>query len=313
MKAPVVNTLLSPIEVYRNDIQNRGFIADKSQENAVMETQALYEKLTQAAESSADKGIFSFLKGSTKPPAILGLYFWGDVGRGKSYLIDTFFNCLPFQKKKRVHFNRFMQDIHNKLELLPKTPDPLIVVAQALAREYRIICIDEFHVDDITDAMILAGLLEALFDQQVTLVCTSNIEPEKLYQNGLQRERFLPAIDLINEHTKVIELENGIDYRMALTGKYDVYHVVEEGQSQDIMRKHLLALAGVDIQYDQSVVINDRKIKCLAQGRHTLWFDFNELCQTARSAKDYIALANQCKTILVSDIRPMNDNHNDVA
>jgi len=302
---------VTPLESYQQDIQTRGFQSDKSQELAVLQTQALYEALLNNEKPKAKKSLFGFLT-SEKITPIKGLYCWGGVGRGKSYLIDTFFDCLPFEAKKRIHFNHFMQDIHEKLKFLPKTPNPLIIVAQELAAKYRIICIDEFHVDDITDAMILAGFLDALFAEGVTLVSTSNIAPDKLYKNGLQRDRFLPAIDLIHEHTRVIQLDNGTDYRLALLEKHGTFHVLEEKESKAIMHQHLSELANTAIKNNQSININGREIQYIAKTEQEIWFSFKELCQTARSSGDYIVLAQEFGTILVSDIPAMNDGHNDV-
>ena len=302
---------MTPLESYQKDIKARDFQHDKSQEMAVQQTQALYEALINTPKPSIKKGLFGFLNGQKITPT-KGIYCWGGVGRGKSYLIDTFFDCLPFKEKKRIHFNHFMQDIHAKLEILPKTPDPLVIIAEELATKYRLICIDEFHVDDITDAMIMAGFLDALFSQGVTLVSTSNIEPNELYKNGLQRDRFLPAIDLINEHTNVIHLESYIDYRLALLEKHGTYHVLEGQESNDIMNQHMSELANTKIEKDQAVSINGREIQCSAHTDQQIWFSFNEICNTPRSSRDYIVLAQDFETIMISDIPKMDDGHNDI-
>jgi len=302
---------VTPLESYHQNIKTRDFHHDESQEMAVKHTQALYETLINTPKPTANKSLFGFLNDQKISP-VKGLYCWGGVGRGKSYLIDTFFDCLPFSEKKRIHFNHFMQDIHSKLKVLPKTPDPLASVAKELAAKYRIICIDEFHVDDITDAMIMAGFLEALFSHGVTLVSTSNIEPDELYKNGLQRDRFLPAIDLINEHTTVIHLDSNTDYRLALLEKHGTFHVLRGQESIDIMQQHMSELANTRIEKNQTVTVNDRIIQCIAHSEQQIWFDFNELCNTPRSSRDYIVLAQDFETILVSDIPTMDDGHNDI-
>jgi cell division protein ZapE len=302
---------VTPLESYQQDIENGKIEPDKFQQMAVQHTQALYKALLDTPKPAPKKGLLSFFQ-STQITPIKGLYCWGGVGRGKSYLIDTFFNCLPITDKKRIHFNHFMQDIHSKLKVLPKTPDPLVIVAEELAQKYRVICIDEFHVDDITDAMIMAGFLNALFTQGVTLVFTSNIEPDELYKNGLQRDRFLPAIKLIKEHTLELQLDNGKDYRLALLEKHGTFHVINEQNSIQIMEQHMNELTNTSIERNKPISINGRDIQCIAQTDQQIWFDFKELCQTARSSKDYIALAQDFETILVSDIHAMDDSHNDV-
>ena len=302
---------MTPLEAYQQDIINRDFLTDEVQMAAVHKTQALYEALSQPPPKKAS-GFFQFLK-QEKPKPIKGIYCWGGVGRGKSYIIDSFFHSLPFKEKKRIHFNHFMQDIHQRLEFLPKTPDPLSIIAKELASEYRVICIDELHVDDITDAMIMAGFLQALYEHNVTLVWTSNISPENLYLNGLQRSRFIPAIALIQEYSDIIQLDNNIDYRLTLLEKHGTYHIIDQQDSLKIMRQHLFDLTGKTKENEASIQINSRNIQCLAQTEHLIWFNFDELCKTARSSKDYIVLAQNFETILITDIPIMDNAHNDVA
>ena len=303
---------MTPLESYQQDIETQDFQKDKSQEKAVKQTQALYETLISHPQPIHKKGLFGLFNDKSFTP-IKGLYCWGGVGRGKSYLIDTFFDCLPFKEKKRIHFNHFMQEIHEKLKSLPKTPNPLSIVAEELASKYRIICIDEFHVDDITDAMIMAGFLEALFSQGVTWVSTSNIEPRKLYKNGLQRDHFLPAIDLIIKNTDIIHLNSPTDYRLTLLEKHGTFHVLKDQESIDIMQQHMKELANTQINTNQVVCINNRNIASFAHTEQEIWFSFKELCNTPRSSKDYIVLAQDFQTILVSDIPAMDDGHNDVV
>jgi len=304
---------LTPLTAYEDDLQNRDFHTDPAQKAAVLETQSLFEKLISPEKPENNKNLFSFFKQEKTEP-IKGLYFWGGVGRGKSYLIDTFYDCLPFPQKSRIHFNHFMQKIHGRLKTLPKTPNPLVIVAKDLAKQYRILCIDEFHVDDITDAMIMAGLLDSLFSHGVTLVTTSNIEPDLLYKNGLQRDRFLPAIDLIHEHTKIVHLDNGIDYRLALLEKHGTFHIVKTAEdSVEVLKQHLQELANTEIKYQQEITLNNRQLQCSAISDNQIWFSFEEICQTPRSSADYIALARDYETILVGSIPMMDDGKNDVA
>ena len=302
---------MTPSEAYQEDMKSRGFHADEAQKEAVSMTQLLYDELKKEPPAKPSKSLLRFFQSNKNQP-IKGLYFWGGVGRGKSYLIDTFYDCLPFPDKKRVHFSQFMQDIHNQLKVLPKTPDPLIVISTTLAEECRILCIDEFHVDDITDAMIMAGLLDGLFNCGVTLVTTSNIAPEDLYKNGLQRDRFLPAIDLILTHTNIFHLDNGIDYRLELLEKHGTFHVQSPGD-ESILQQHMNELANTRILADTHFELNKRLIHCRARSDNQIWFSFSEICETPRSSVDYIALASNFETILVSDIPVMDDSQNDVV
>jgi len=316
---------VTPLEAYQADIETRGFQSDEAQQQAVAHTQHLHDELISAkteTDSSSLFRLFNKLKKEKIPP-IKGLYFWGGVGRGKSYLIDTFYDCLPFHDKKRVHFNQFMHDTHNQLKNLPKTPDPLVIVSSKIAEECRVLCIDEFHVDDITDAMIMAGLLDGLFACGVTLVTTSNIAPEQLYKNGLQRDRFLPAIDLIMEHTTTFNLDNGIDYRLALLEKYGTFHVSPPNKSEDtslnasldnsILQQHMYELANTNIVENTLIKINNREINCRACADNQIWFEFSEICETPRSSTDYIVLATDFETLLISNIPIMDDSKNDVV
>ena len=200
---------LPPRKRYASDLEGATFVHDSSQEDAVERLQLLYEAVLAPQKLSW----LQRLRG-VKPAPVRGLYFWGGVGRGKTYLMDVFYDALPFKEKMRTHFHRFMRHVHDELTALNGEVNPLEQVAERISREARVICFDEFFVTDITDAMILAGLLEALFARGVTLVATSNIVPEGLYRDGLQRERFLPAIDLLMEHTEVVNIDGGTVYRL---------------------------------------------------------------------------------------------------
>ncbi|MEM7020666.1 MAG: cell division protein ZapE, partial [Pseudomonadota bacterium] len=204
---------MTPLEAYQRDLAN-GFLPDTAQENVVKHTQRLYEELSKApAPSEPAPSLWGKLSGrfkkEEKPASIKGLYLWGGVGRGKTHLVDTFYEALPFAEKQRIHFHRFMQQVHGELKTIKDTADPLNIVADRLLKDTRILCLDEFHVNDITDAMLLSGLLDALFHKDVALVSTSNIPPDDLYKGGLQRQRFLPAIAWIKENTEVINADGG--------------------------------------------------------------------------------------------------------
>lgn len=319
---------MTPEQSYQNAIDKLGFKPDKKQAEAVQLTQQLYLKLITTPRSAPSEHFFQRLMQSVrqkfffhKPAqAIKGLYFWGGVGQGKTWLIDSFFNTLPFPDKRRIHFHHFMQEIHEQLRILPKTPDPLRIIAKQLAQQYHLICIDEFHVQDITDAMLLAGLLKALFFYGVTLVTTSNTAPDKLYKNGLQRERFLPAIELLKQNTKVFELDNNTDYRSLLFEKEGYYHTPLNEHNADMMLQHYISISNHGPIEPQTIEINNRAIQTMALNhpadKHpdsAIWFDFNDICNTARSNSDYLLIARRYTHILIANIYPMDEQKDDVA
>ncbi|MEC9320087.1 MAG: cell division protein ZapE, partial [Pseudomonadota bacterium] len=195
------NPCFTPIERYKKDLEREDFSYDEAQEHAVTQLQRLYDELIEWQENKQQSLIKRLFSKPVRPPK--GLYFWGGVGRGKTYLVDTFYESLPIKKKWRLHFHRFMQRVHNELKQLQQKSDPLIIVADRIAAETDVICFDEFFVQDITDAMKPGKLFEYLFEREVILVATSNIVPDDLYKNGLQRARFIPAIKLIKQHCAV--------------------------------------------------------------------------------------------------------------
>ncbi|MGD8710106.1 MAG: cell division protein ZapE, partial [Ectothiorhodospiraceae bacterium] len=205
---------MTPWEHYQEDLKDPFFVHDAAQKRAVASLQGLYERLMSADPApSGLKGWWARVRGES-PELVRGLYMWGGVGRGKTYLMDTFFECLPFAEKRRLHFHRFMGEVHRELKQLRDQQDPLRLIGEKWAEGTRVLCFDEFFVSDIADAMILGGLLKTLFEEGVTLVATSNTPPDDLYRDGLQRERFLPAIDLLNRHTDVLNVDGGSDYRL---------------------------------------------------------------------------------------------------
>jgi cell division protein ZapE len=206
--------LSTPLELYQEDLKRDDFSYDADQEKAVKHLQRLYDDLVASYNKSKKKGPLRKAFSKKQKVPIQGLYFWGGVGRGKTYLVDTFFDALPFERKMRTHFHRFMQRVHKDLTALEGIKNPLTAIADQISKEAVVICFDEFFVSDIGDAMILGGLMEELFARGVTLVSTSNIVPDGLYKNGLQRERFLPAIKLLNLYTDVVNVDSGIDYRL---------------------------------------------------------------------------------------------------
>lgn len=238
---------------------------------------------------------------ASPPIPVRGAYLWGDVGRGKTYLMDWFVKDLTLPGKRRVHFHHFMRDIHDIMSRLPKQPDPLQVVADRLCAEVRVLCLDEFVVADITDAMLLHGLLEALFSRGVTLVTTANTQPDELYRNGLQRQSFLPAIELLKQHTTVFELDGGCDYRLRTLAESGVFFLAsEDGERR--LAEYFGRLSGGHREPSDTLEVNGRSIAVRGLGMDVIWFDFAALCGTPRSASDYIEIAREFHTVLLSGV-----------
>ncbi|AOY87103.1 cell division protein ZapE [Marinobacter salinus] len=305
---------LTPLERYQKDLERPDFQRDPAQEDAVRRLQSLYDKLVEA-ESDRDKAITKLRrklkKGKEQP--VKGLYFWGGVGRGKTYLMDTFYESLPFERKMRVHFHRFMQRVHNELKLLKGEKNPLELVSKKFADEARVICFDEFFVSDIGDAMILATLMDGLFGRGVTLVCTSNIVPDGLYKDGLQRARFLPAIALVKKHTDVVNVDGGVDYRLRTLEQAELFHSPLDEDADVSLRKSFDALAVEAAKHSQSMEINGRKIPAQAHADDVVWFDFKDVCDGPRSQNDYIELARQFHAIIISNVPVLGGDKQDQA
>ncbi len=301
---------MTPTERYESDLLQPNFVADSLQRYAVFHTQRLYDDLL-AVQLQKPGLLAKLLK--HKPQPLKGLYFMGGTGRGKTYLLDCFYECLPFAEKHRVHFHRFMLEIHDWLKQLPPSPDPLQVIGAALAKRYRVLCLDEFHVHDIGDAMIMAGLLQALFDSGVTLAASSNISIQELYKNGLQRERFLPAIELLQENLEEIDLKTGKDYRLHRLTHADTYIVVSGNDQQQWLEQRFADLSPTAPKHAHKLRINHRDIPYVALADDVVWFDFQALCNTPRAASDYIEIALQFHTLFLSQIPVMSDSQDDVA
>ncbi|UOG91151.1 MAG: AFG1 family ATPase [Candidatus Thiothrix sulfatifontis] len=245
---------------------------------------------------------------------VRGAYLWGGVGRGKTWLMDMFYSRLPLTEKRRMHYHHFMFFIHEELKRLAHHRSPLEALAAQLAQEVRLLCIDEFHVMDIVDAMLLHGLLDAMCKHGITLVTTSNRPPDDLYLNGLQRERFLPAIALLKKHTHVVELDNQIDYRMLKRVSQDSF--LEDDDAvlvEHELEKCFAELASGAIEVGQDIDVQGRCLPTHRLSENIVWFDFKTLCETARSTRDYIELAERFDYIVLSGLHVLTEEHESAA
>jgi cell division protein ZapE len=307
---------VTPLSLYQADLRKANFFADDSQAQAIQYLQRLYEDLQKNYATAKPKtGLMSrfFKREQAKTVEIKGLYFYGGVGRGKTYLMDLFFHSLDTERKSRLHFHHFMLRVHKELGFLAGQKNPLVKIAKKFASEYDIICFDEFFVDDITDAMILAGMFEALFAEGVILVATSNIQPSDLYKNGLQRARFLPAIDLIESNCEVYNLDGGKDYRLDRLIETEIYHFPLDDEAKTLVSHTFESLACADKTYNKPLNVNGREIQTTAYSVDTLLVSCANLCDGPRAVADYIELAIVYRTIILTDVPQMSVQKNDMA
>lgn len=306
---------MTPWQKYQEDLKRDDFQHDEAQENAVRNLQRLYDDFVLHTQVPQKRGLFAqlFKKSSSSANKVKGIYFWGGVGRGKTYLVDTFYECLPFEQKMRIHFHRFMHKVHDEMKLLKGVSDPLKTVAKKFSEEAKIICFDEFYVSDITDAMILATLLDELFKLDVVFVTTSNIVPDDLYKNGLQRARFLPAIDLLKQHCDVVNVDSGVDYRLRALEQAEIYHFPLEQQADQNLHKYFQQLAPEEGQQDSDIEIEGRNIATREVADGVVWFDFAAICETARSQLDYMEISRIYHSVLLSNVKQMSKENDDAA
>jgi len=315
-----------PLNRYDAEIE-KGILQDDVEQRAVMHKLDLISDELKRRKSWVPPSRSLFARW-TRPTnhyvtGVQGLYLWGGVGRGKTHLCDLFFAAVPISAKTRLHFHRFMQQIHDDLRQLEGVDNPLLKVADNWATRSQLLLLDEIHVNDITDAMLLGGLMTALFERGVTLVTTSNVPPEGLYKNGLQRARFLPAIAQINKHTDVLEMSGETDYRLRILQKEPVYRIatiidgVADQETRHAMQEYFTTFsAGVSSTTTgttESIQLNSRELPVIGQASDVIWFDFKALCEGNRSTQDYIELASLYHTIMISDIPVMDENSNDSA
>lgn len=288
---------LSPIEWYEGASLKEGFIHDPAQREAITYLQALYDELL-AFQKKRNR----FLGRSLRQPSVpKGLYFWGGVGRGKSFLMDVFYACVPFKRKRRVHFHHFMMEVHQGLAKLTREVDPLLAIATEIAKKTRLLCFDEFHVSDIADAMILSRLLGALLDKGVVLVVTSNYPPADLYPNGLKRDNFLPAIDLLERTLTVVNVDGGNDYRLRALTKEPLYLIpLNKENQQKLLTIYRNVATSKELKHELTIM--GRSISAVHHSMGVVWFDFLEICGGPRSQTDYVEIAKEYHTVIVSGI-----------
>ena len=304
---------LSPIQRYHRDVASGALLADPAQESVMGQLDDLCCRLLgRAAEQNTLGARARKLMGRPAVPE-RGLYIWGGVGRGKTHLVDTFYESLGLDRKLRVHFHRFMQRVHSALTQHSGAKNPLEVVADEIADEALVLCFDEFFVSDIGDAMILGGLIDALFRRGVTLVATSNIPPQELYLDGLQRSRFLPAIALLEQHLTVTHLKAATDYRFRTLERADLWHVPHDEAAGDALSAYFSSLTGREVCDPKSVDINHRALNLLADAPGVAWATFSTLCEEPRSAADYVEMAREYHTVLIEQIPLLDRDKEDAA
>lgn len=302
--SPANNGSMSPKEWYQGISKKPGFISDTAQAAAIDDLDALWHALL---DFKTKRNQF-FGRSLFSPNVPQGIYFWGGVGRGKSFLMDVFFACVPYRRKRRIHFHNFMSEVHHEMKLLADAKDPLIALADKFEKSTRLLCFDEFHVSDIADAMILGRLMAALFERGVVMIITSNYPPEELYPNGLQRQKFLPTIALIQQNLKVVNIDNGNDYRLREMPNAPLYMLTTEAVTDMRMEAIFNRLSAGVINNNHYIDIQGRQIPVKKLAANEVWFDFKEICEGPRGQADYLEIAHKYPTVFISDIPVLVSN-----
>jgi len=290
-----------PLALYRQRVERGELAADAAQTRAVEALERLYRDLLGAAPHRGLRAKVAKLAGK-RPARVRGLYLWGSVGRGKTLLMDLFYNALPFKDKRRQHFHRFMATVHERLKAHRNVEEPLELVAEEIAQSTRVICFDEFAVTDIADAMLLGNLFAGLFARGVTLAATSNIVPDQLYSGGLQRQRFLPTIALLKEHCEVLQVDGGTDYRLRALERADVYQTPLGAQADQRLTEFFESIAPDEGDHGGALELFGRDIPYRRAADGVIWFDFKSICDGPRSQDDYIEISRLFQTVLVSNV-----------
>ena len=293
---------LSPAERYAQTLASGQFMPDEAQAQAVHELDRVWQELIQRYKASK-KAFRRFRRQSTPK----GVYMWGGVGRGKTWLMDQFYDSIPFRRKTRMHFHHFMQNVHKQLNKLSGQQNPLDLVADQIYKDAVVICFDEFFVSNVTDAMILSDLFQKLFARGITLVATSNIAPDGLYKNGIHRDRFLPTIELVQQNCVILNVDAGVDYRLRVLKQAQLFKYPLNDDHQQWMSERFDALTKTQSVSCDSIIINQRVVETLAHTEDVLWCEFSELCLKPRSPADFIEIANIYNTVLVSNVPHLTD------
>ena len=305
-----------PKKKYQQALDANEINYDEMQMNVVNQLHELHAKFDHSPspenESLVSKLTGIFKLANTEATSVRGLYIWGSVGRGKTFLMDIFSDCLDDQNKLRLHFHRFMQEVHHQLRNIENEESPLNIVADSFKQRTNIICLDELFVSDIGDAMILASLFDALFSRGITLVTTSNCHPDDLYKGGLQRQKFLPAIELLKQHTKIVELGGNTDHRLEFLEHADIYHYPLDESADKVMLDNFIHISPDAGTENEKLTIEGRSIHTIRCSDGTVWITFSELCDGPRSAADYIEIGRCFNTVLISNI-PILTNNDDLA
>ncbi|WP_126445066.1 cell division protein ZapE [Sulfuricystis multivorans] len=288
------------IRAFEAALAERGIVADEAQQAAALRLQKFYDDLV-AFKAARRTRLRKLL---VHPALPKGVWFWGGVGRGKSFLMDCFYAAVPYRRKRRVHFHAFMRELHERLQALKDEADPLAKAAGEVAKETRLMCFDEFHVSDIADAMILGRLMEKLFDAGVVFCITSNYPPDGLYPNGLHRERLLPTIALLNDKLDVIRVDAGIDYRLRALEAAPVYLLPGDGDAAALMM-HTFSQIAHGVGHDRPLAVLGRMLPVVQRAPGVVWFDFATLCGGPRSQNDYLELAHNFHTVFLSGVPRM--------
>jgi len=298
---------------YEESLHREGHVRDPAQLAIINRFEELHARLVAAADRR--RRLFTIVRRARgkRPDPVRGLYIWGGVGRGKTFLMDLFFDGLTIEAKKRIHFHRMMHEIHERLKSLQDVADPLDAVAADIARETSVLCFDEFFVSDIGDAMILGRLLDGLFARGVTLVTTSNIHPDDLYRDGLQRQQFLPAIELLKTHTEVVNMDGDTDYRLRLLQKAGTYLCPDDGVATQRLQYFFDESATSQIQEDIELDINNRPIRACRAAKGIAWFRFPDICDGPRSQSDYIEIARWYPSVIISGVPQFDARQEDQA
>ncbi|MCL6248131.1 cell division protein ZapE [Acinetobacter sp. ANC 4945] len=295
-------TPISPAERYAQALASGQFLPDQEQAQAVHELDRVWQELIQRFKAS--KKAFRRFRRQTAPK---GVYMWGGVGRGKTWLMDQFYDSVPFRRKTRMHFHHFMQYVHRELNKLSGQRNPLDLVADQIYKEAVVICFDEFFVSNVTDAMILSDLFQKLFTRGITLVATSNIAPDGLYKNGIHRDRFIPTIEMVKKNCVILNVDSGVDYRLRVLKQAQLFKSPLTHEHKLWMAQRFTALTQTQTVSQEPIIINQRIVENIGHTEDVLWCEYSELCLKPRSPADFIEIANIYNTVLVSNVPHMTD------